>query len=365
MIGLWIAKELCTGCGVCANICPRNAIKMCADSMGFLYPQITGNCTECGKCKAVCDNRIEEGKKSGNPVVYAAWSKDEKIRFLSTSGGIFSELANSIINMGGIVSGAQYTENCLVEHGIADDVLSLDKLRQSKYVQSDSKDIYRKIKEFLRTGKKILFCGTPCQVAALQAYLQQEDISNLYTIDFICMGVNSPKAYLAWLSEIEKKKNKKVQKVWFKYKKNGWKKSPFVTRICFADETWMEFSGEDNIYMQSFLKHRIIIRPCCGNCQFKGITRQADITLGDFWGIDPALDDDKGVSMIMINNEKGKELFCRISPGIVFNKKSIEDVIRGNAHIYKSVKVSENEKRFFCDLNDLSFSAALDKLKNV
>lgn len=364
MIKQWIAKEECTGCGACANICPQNSIKMQKDDMGFLYPYIIGNCIDCGNCRIVCNTRTEKRGKLDQLTIYAAWSKDERIRFSSTSGGIFSELALSVINMDGMVSGAQYADNCLVEHAIVGDASSLNRLRQSKYVQSDLKNIYKKIKRFLKNDKKVLFCGTPCQVAALRAYLQKEE-SNLYTIDFICMGVNSPKAYLSWISEIEKGQNKKVQRVWFKYKNKGWKKSPFVTKICFSDGTGIDLCGEDNKYMQGFLQDKVFIRPCCGNCQFKGISRQSDITLGDFWGIDKSLDDDKGTSMVMLNSEKGKNLFHLASSRIIYYKRSIEDVIQGNEHLYKSVEISRDENKFFSDLNNMSFSASLNKLRNL
>lgn len=364
MIKPWIAKKQCTGCGACANICPQNAIKMQKDDSGFLYPHIIDSCIECGKCRTVCNTRIEEKKESNDLIIYAAWSKDERIRFLSTSGGIFSELALAVIDMGGLVSGAQYTDDCLVEHEIVDDALGLERLRQSKYVQSDMKNIYRKIKQYLKDNNKILFCGTPCQVAALRAYLQKDE-SNLYTIDFICMGVNSPKAYLAWILEIEKEQNKKVQKVWFKYKKRGWKKSPFVTKICFIDGTWIDFDDDNNKYMQGFLQEKIFIRPCCGACQFKGIFRQADLTLGDFWGVDKTLDDDKGTSIVMINSKKGEELFYLASPRIKYYKRTIEDVIQGNEHLCKSVEISKNEDKFFSNLENMNFSASLKKIRNI
>lgn len=346
MIGPWIEQELCTGCGACENICPQNAIKMKRDAKGFLYPYIDENCIECGKCKEVCDKRTEAEKKTEKPVVYAAWSKDEKLRFLSTSGGIFSELAMSVIHVSGVVSGAQYTEDCLVEHGIAEDISGIDRLRQSKYVQSDSKDIYKRIKQYLNSGKEVLFCGTPCQVAALQAYLKKEERSNLYTVDFICMGVNSPKAYLAWISGIEKEQGKKVRNVWFKYKKEGWKKSPFVTRIQFIDDTWVQIEGKKNKFMQAFLEKKTIIRPSCRKCQFKGISRKADITLGDFWGIEQSLDDDKGISMVMVNSKKGEELFHRITPGIYFHKRTVEEAVQGNVHLCNSVEMPKDADDF-------------------
>lgn len=365
MIQPWIERELCTGCGACTNICPQNIIEMKNDSRGFLYPHIVGECVECGKCKTVCNKRTKEKKKNGDPVVYAAWSKDEEIRFLSTSGGIFSELALSVINMGGVISGAQYTETCLVEHGFASDLSGLNNFRQSKYIQSDIKDTYKMIKQYLKNNKMVLFCGTPCQVAALQAYLDQTEKLNLYTIDFICMGVNSPKAYMSWISELEREQGKEIQKIWFKYKENGWKKSPFVTRVCFKDGSWIKISNEENKFMQGFLKNKVLIRPSCGNCQFKGIHRQSDITLGDFWGIEQSLDDDRGTSMVMLNSEKGEKLFRLVTPRIIYHERTIDEVVRGNEHLCKSVMISKDEEQFFNDLDSFSFSEALEKLEKM
>ncbi len=201
---LWIEKNQCTGCASCANICPVNAIEMQSDSNGFEYPVIDKNvCIHCKACEQTCLKRMS--KENGNhtiPKTYAAWSREEDIRFHSTSGGAFSELAKVILQKDGVVIGAEYEKENLVRHIVIKHTNELKKIRQSKYIQSSMGYVFREIKNYLNSGKSVVFCGCPCQVSGLYTYLEKE-YSNLVTIDFICRGVNSPKAYKAWLSEIE------------------------------------------------------------------------------------------------------------------------------------------------------------------
>ena len=235
MISEIISKDKCTGCELCANVCNHNAIKMVSDDMGFYYPNINEACIECNLCKIKCDERLIKTNNYLEPETYAAWSKDKDIRYNSTSGGLFSELANEIIRMGGCVVGAQYNEDNLVEHVLVENLIGIEKIRQSKYIQSRSGNIYQIVKKMLNENRYVAFCGTPCQVAALNSYLGHKSFEKLITIDFICRGVNSPKAFKAWLNEIENSNNSKVVKVWFKYKEGGWKTSPKRTRLDFKN----------------------------------------------------------------------------------------------------------------------------------
>lgn len=164
----------------------------------------------------------------------------------------------------------------------------MEKIRQSKYIQSDTKDIYRQIKELLGKNEYVAFCGAPCQVAALQKFLEH-DYEKLLTIEFICRGMNSPKAYRAWLDEIEKREAQEVDRVWFKYKENGWKSSPRCTRVDFKKGSYKVYTGKDNLFMEGYLGPNLYIRPSCGKCEFKGLPRCGDITLADFWGIEESM----------------------------------------------------------------------------
>ena len=206
----WLKKNQCTGCGACKNICPKGAIKMEMDSSGFMYPVIDNNlCINCGLCKKTCPI-LEKFKPNrfDKPNVYATWSKNEKNRYISTSGGMFFELAKYVIENDGYVIGARYDENNMVEHFLVNDIDGLELLRQSKYLQSNTKNIFNEAKDILKSGKTLLFSGTPCQIAGLLKFLKK-DYDNLITVEFICRGVNSPKAYKCWLSEIEMLENSK------------------------------------------------------------------------------------------------------------------------------------------------------------
>lgn len=358
----WIEKNQCTGCASCANICPVNAIEMRLDNSGFEYPVINENaCIHCKACEQVCLKRIsKENNNYSIPKTYAAWSRRKEIRFHSTSGGAFSELAAVVLQKGGVVIGAEYDKENLVRHTVIKQAEKLEKIRQSKYIQSSMGYIFREIRSYLNSEKSVVFCGCPCQVSGLYSYLGKE-YPNLVTIDFICRGVNSPKAYQAWLLEIEKSAGSRVVKVWFKYKKEGWKKSPRCTKVDFENGRSLVFEQKDNLFMEGYLGYNLYMRPCCGTCQFKGIPRRADITLADFWGLEKELDDDKGASMILVNNSKGEELFRQARPKMEVFERNFDEIFKGNTYFDKSVEISDKSLDFLKELDIKPFSKVLKK----
>lgn len=299
-------------------------------------------------------------KRFTTPDTYAVWSKNSDIRYNSTSGGAFSEFAKQILVDGGAVVGAKYNEQNLVEHAIVDNYSGIEELRQSKYLSSSVGDVYKKVKIELAKGRFVAFCGSPCQVAGLYSFLGKE-YDNLFTMDFICRGMNSPKAFKAWINEIEKKERKIIQKVWFKYKDGGWKTSPRRTRLDFEDGSFKVFEGEKNLYMNGYLTSNLYIRPCCGDCQFKGVPRKSDVTFADFWGIENELDEDKGTSMLLVNSEKGKELFSRVRDNMEVHKKDFDTIFAGNPMFSDSVEVPKKAHDFLVDLDNLTFSECLKK----
>lgn len=294
------------------------------------------------------------------PPTYAVWSKDKNIRYNSTSGGAFSEFAKVILSEDGIVAGARYNEDNLVEHDIVDKYEGIEELRQSKYMSSSIGDVYKKVRDELIKERSVAFCGSPCQVAGLYSFLEKE-YNNLLTMDFICRGVNSPKAFKAWLSEIENQEGSKVSRVWFKYKNNGWKSSPKRTRLDFESGTYKVYEAENNLFMHGYLTSNLYIRPCCGDCKFKGVPRKSDITFADFWGIDKELDDDKGTSMVLINSEKGKLYFERVKKNMEVYRKDFESIFEGNPMFTTSTVVPSSGHDFLVDLDNMPFSKAIKK----
>ncbi len=360
-----IIHKSCTGCSACYNSCPKKCITMIQDSWGFEYPVInTKQCVDCNMCEKACPILSRENAKCIDQEVYAAWSLDREIRFTSTSGGIFSELAYSMVQQNSNIVAAAYDDNNMVIHTIVSEKDGISGLRQSKYIQSRISNAYADIKLLLSEGKKVLFCGSPCQVAGLKTFLGNDN-NNLYTIDFICRGVNSPRAYSEWLKEIENGKGVKVTRVWFKYKENGWKKSPYCTRVDFADGLHEVYSDRNNYFMRGYLEGNLYMRPSCGECQFKGAGRYSDITLADFWSVDDKLDDDQGTSMVLLNTEKGRKLFDTIKDRIVYEKREIDEILEGNVCFNSSVTLNDKSTAFFDDLDKMRFSSAVEKYTHV
>lgn len=361
----WLDRTECTGCSACANICPLNAISMENDAAGFAYPRIGEKCIDCNACERVCKNREKTAINNDSiPDTYAAWAKDKELRFTSTSGGAFTSLAKAIIEQNGIVYGARYNKELLVEHAKAENMEQLEQLKQSKYVQSDIGLIFREIKAYLDTARLVVFAGTPCQVSGLLSYLEKS-YDNLFTIDFICRGVNSPKAYKSWLTEIENKAGQKAVKIWFKYKVNGWKKSPRCTRVDFEDGNHQVFDQDENLYMKGYLGSNLYIRPSCGNCGFKGMPRSSDITLADFWKVDERMDDDRGTSMVLVNCEKGRKWFEVVKTGMEVHKRNFDEVFEGNGYFTDSVVVPKESFAFLNSLDKVVFSRNLKKYETI
>lgn len=359
-----IKKELCTGCNACFNVCPQNCIDMIDDGTGFRYPKINyDKCTSCKLCIRTCPSlqTPDKSDKWENPRIFAAWSLDAKIRLNSTSGGIFTELAKANLVSEGLVVGARYNQNHLVEHYMIDNIDALNKLRQSKYVQSDIGDIFKKIEKKLTENQIVSFCGTPCQVAGLINYLKKP-YENLITFDFICLGINSPKAYLKYLAMLEKRYKSKVERVWFKNKTYGWNR--FSTRIDFENGKKYLRDRYKDLYMRGYIEENLYMRSCCVECKYKSFPRISDITLADFWGvgtINHKLDSDKGTSLVMINSEKGMNLFNSINDNIFCEESTLEAALPGNKAIFKSAIKNENSEQFLKMLDQHTFDESFKK----
>jgi len=338
---------------------------MRVENDGFSYPFIdSGKCVDCGICTKICPVYVKNPNKNEGyeSIVYAGWSNDAENRFYSTSGGAFFEIAKRFIEDGGCVVAAEYNDKNLVVHGFANTIAELKEFRQSKYIQSDVGSIYKRIQSLLNSEIKVLFCGTPCQTSAVQTFLKKT-YDNLLTVNFICRGVNSPKAYSAWLYEIEKKEKSKVVKVWFKNKTYGWKNSPWCTKIVFSNGKEKLFYQKDNLFMRGYLVDNLYMRKCCGNCRFKNPQSYADITLGDFWGANSAIDDDKGTSVIFANTKKGYTMVSSIKPTMELMVINSGEVDAGNVCLHNSAVLNTASDIFLKDLDSYGFSKAYIKYK--
>lgn len=354
----------CTACAACVNICPKKCIKMEPNEEGFEYPKIDKEeCIQCGLCEKVCPI-LNQQKLEGyttKPKIYAAWTLDEEIRYHSTSGGVFSELAKEILAQNGLVCGAKYNEKNMIEHTMIDKYEDLVKIRQSKYAQSSIGKIYVTIKEMLEKDKTVLFCGTPCECAGLSNFLQK-NYDKLYLCDFVCRGSNSPKVYSKFLEFLEKKYKSKVKKVWFKNKTYGWNR--FSTKIEFENGKEYLKDRYTDLYMRGYIEENLYMRLCCSECKFKGLPRKADITLADFWGIklkDKEKDIENGTSLVMIHSEKGRQLFEKIKPHLFYEEKTLEEAIEKNTSIIKVNKKSEHRDEFMKQIDKVRIDRLIKK----
>lgn len=312
-------KEECCGCRTCEQVCPKGAIQMKADACGFLYPEIDKEaCIDCGLCLKKCafQNGYKKRKEYEPFYGYGARQKEYEEYMKSRSGGAFAVLSDQILEQGGYVYGAGYDDEkkfFYVRHKRAATREERDEFRGSKYVQSDLGDVFPQIKKDLEEGKMILFSGTGCQVGALYAYLPKE-YENLYTIDIVCHGVPSPKVWEDFLHMREKEMRGKVEHVKFRDKgKFGWKAHYETIKI---NGTYYS----SRIYSKLFAKG--MARPSCYQCIYANKDRVGDITIADFWGHEKAIpgrwDDDRGISLVLVNNAKGKNLWGGVEGNIEY-----------------------------------------------
>lgn len=362
IMNYWLKEDQCTGCAACANICPKKAIAMQPDESGFVKPVIQQSlCINCGSCEKACPvlHPLPPEGNTDSPRLYAGWSLDGSTRYKSTSGGAFSELCKDIYARGGAVVGAAYDQDMMIRHIVTTDVKDLERIRQSKYAQSDIGDVLRQIKKLLLEGREVLFCGCPCQVAGLFSYLGKP-YEKLYTVDFICRGSNSPKAYRKWLDMLEDKYRSRAKRVWFKNKECGWNR--FSTRVDFENGKVYRKDRYHDLFMKGYLEKNLYIRPSCAQCPFKGLPRMADITLADFWRVDKKLDADMGTSMVVVNNERGAKLLDACKDRLYLQERTLDEALKGNRMFDTSAWVSRYSKEFLRSLDTLRFDHAYYKM---
>lgn len=339
-------KSFCCGCSACYDVCSKSAITMIEDKEGFEYPVIDKDkCIDCGLCTKVCPTKNKKNNQSLLEA-YAAYNTDENIRLKSSSGGVFTLLAEDVLNNQGVVYGAAFDKNFEVQHIRVESVEGLERLRGSKYVQSKLDGIYNLCKKDLEMGKQVLFTGTPCQVFALKSFLRK-DYDNLVCMDIICHGVPSR---MVWRKYLEYRVNfakSKIEQIAFRLKNEGWKQ--YAIKFTFANSTAYCQNFQDDIFMRGFLRD-LYLRPSCYNCQFKTKERVSDITVADFWGIDkiyPEWDDDKGMTLLIVHSSTGKKVLEKIEPKLFLKSVNIDEAIKFNTSMVKSIAINKNRESFF------------------
>lgn len=358
-----VNQQNCTGCTACGEICPKKCITLDKNDEGFIIPIVNKDeCINCGLCDKVCMAKNIEYEAETNEV-YAFKNKSVDIRKSSTSGGFFSTLSDWILNQNGVIYGAVFDENFIVKHICATNEKNRNKMRTSKYVQSDIRGIFSSIYNGLILNKIVLFSGTPCQIAGLIRFLKLKkcDTSKLITCDFVCHGTSSPLIWEEYLNYIRAKYHDNITEINFRDKTYGWHKP--VLKINLENSMQALDEKKDPFYLLFY--SNCILRTSCYFCKFSKTTRVSDITMGDCWGIDsmkPELDDDNGISLLLINTDKGKKIFNNIVKKDEIIKISYEDIRQ--PHLYAPVQMPKNRKKFWQDYYKKGFLYVLRHYTN-
>jgi acetyltransferase-like isoleucine patch superfamily enzyme/coenzyme F420-reducing hydrogenase beta subunit len=362
-------KKNCCGCNACGDVCGKNAISFKIDIEGFWYPEVDQNkCVDCGLCEKVCPViNSSELKKNDLPesICYAAEHKNLEVIFDSTSGGLFSALAEIMYRSKGYVGGAIFNSDFSVRHYISNDKEDLPKLRSSKYLQSNLEGFYKEVKALLTSGEKVLVCGTPCQMAALRAFLHKE-YENLIIVDFICRGINSPKVWAKYIKSFEERYGSPVVYAKAKSKEYGWRN--LTQKVILADGRHLYETKDQSNFTKGYLCTNAYCRPSCYDCHFKGFPRMSDITLADFWGIenvDKTMEKDLGTSLVMVNSKKGQEFFEKVKARANTVPVPFQSILAGNKALVKSLpEPLVDREQFFLDLDKMPFTELAAKYIN-
>ena len=363
-----LEKKDCTGCCACVDVCPTKAISLKTDIEGFWYPSVDSSlCVNCGACNKVCPVETMPKVKAENfsiPKCFAAINKNLYVRFDSTSGGLFSALADRIFREGGLIGGAATDEDFNATQILIDDKSDLEKLRSSKYYQSNANGFYKSVKAALIAGRKVLVCGMPCQMAALRNFLGK-DYDNLIIVDLICLCIPSPKVFKKYIESIGEQYGSSVVETKAKCKELGWRK---LTQLFVLENGRHIYQTHDeNSFQYFYMNTRTICRPSCYDCKFKGFPRIADITIGDFWGgknnpvytaeFEKEFDNDLGTSVVIVNNQKGLDYLNTVKGSLKIKEIPFETVLPGNRALsYPIAQSTINRDEFFNKLDKQSFT---------
>jgi len=360
-------KEYCYGCGACAKICPVQAIKMKADEEGFLYPQIDEKqCIDCGKCSESCPFVVRNHyKNTKQPTYYAAKHRSEDVLVHSASGGAFTALSDVVLAEEGIVYGADFDQDFSVCHRRAQNAAERNRLRTSKYVQSDITDSYRQIEHDLLQGKSVLFSGTPCQNAGIKAYILSKNLGkNLYLCDLFCHSIPSPRIWQDFLQFLIQKHGA-ITAINFRSKNLPWSR-PNCRNAFYFQTVADQKERVDNRFLRLFLEEGVIARPCCEHCQFTDTKRVGDITVGDYWGIekyDANWYDPLGVSLLLVSSEKGERLLEKSAEQMFYEQRAKQEALAEQPRLREPIKFSPKREKFWQDYQQCGLEHILNEMK--
>lgn len=358
-------KKGCTGCGACLNACPYDLISLREDEEGFVYPLVDINrCVNCHLCENACPMLRDRGDicmvYPEYPQFFAGQLKNKEDLLEVSSGGAFWAFALAVIEVGGVVYGAIQEDVDHVFHAKAECLDDIKKFRRSKYFQSDTGITFRQVKEDLDKGRTILYSGTGCQIAGLKGYLNKE-YDNLYTCEVVCHGVPSRRVWNAYRQEKEKKEGKRIIDLVFRDKTAGWSHNQY--KITYEDGSVEKEASTQQLFHAGYLRG-LFYRPSCSNCRFAALPRVADISLADYWkyeGLFCKFDNDLGVSLITVNNEKGNKLLHHCTKYLEIETTRRELALSSCKHLQEHPLESPNREEFFKSLNNTGFHKAAEK----
>jgi coenzyme F420-reducing hydrogenase beta subunit len=356
--------ERCDGCEACASVCPAACIELREDEEGFRYPRVDpAACTECGACEEVCPALSPSpAPGSAAPAVFAARSLDAATRAASSSGGVFSAIAEDVLARGGAVFGARFDGSLQLGHAAAERLADLAALRGSKYLPSLVGGAFEGVRRTLEAGRPVAFVGTPCQVGGLRAFLHARPArGDLVTIDLVCHGVPSLRAFRAYTGWLERRQASRLTGLEFRGKRTGWKR--FEVVATFEDGAEYRAPFGDDPYMRAFLWN-LCLRPACHACRWARIPRVGDLTLGDYWGIErvrPDLDDDRGTSVVLVSTPRGEEALARVRGRLAVDATALEAAVAGNVCLVRPVPASPGRPAFLRDLAAAPFETVMKR----
>lgn len=356
----------CCGCKACGDVCPKGAISFQKDNEGFLYPVVDENCVSCGLCVKVCPELNQLGNNNiENQIFLGCLDKDASRRNTGSSGGIFGLLATHLIKQGYFVYGAAFDNNLQLKHTSAHTKDELLKLKKSKYIQSDTKGVYKEIKKRFSQEGKVMFVGTPCQCNALRNYLGDSGARNALIVDFACHGVPSQDLFDRCINYYEVKHNCKVLEYGFRHKTKHYR-SPqnYELRVQAGDKCTLKTGKYYNEPFYCGFQKYITLRPSCYHCKWANLNRVSDITLADFWGIETVTkrwDRRDHPSLVILNTDKGHSIFNKIQQDVDCITVTSKDATRVNGSLDHPTKKPQNRERLFSDLEKEPFNVIITR----